>query len=279
MNFDVLFEKIGLADAGRESFARIDKLGLDMSRAYEEYNKGNDDFLKLLSELSEKTGETQEELCLYLYIRMLERTLALYCEKGISEDIFYKTMGDFHVLCEELRKTKGIYGLSPAGICRWVRNYLDCKIFRLGRLNFQYALSIYDAEIDGISVKKGDRCISVHIPAEGRLNEAECEAAYAEAREFFKKYFGEERCIFFCYSWLMQPWLCDVLSEDSLIVKFQKAYKNIDFEEDPGDVLKWVFPEELEDPNNYPEDTTIQRETKKRILSGLPIGYGSGIRL
>ena len=44
-------------------------------------------------------------------------------------------------------------------------------------------------------------------------------------------------------------------------------------------VLRFVFPVIRENPEAYPEDTTIRREVKARLIRGEKIGIGYGIRL
>ena len=66
---------------------------------------------------------------------------------------------------------------------------------------------------------------------------------------------------------------------DSRIVRFQSKYKIIDFVDDPGDMLIWVFPKRFENIEDYPEDNTLRRLTKERMRRGGILGYGVGVRL
>ena len=285
MDFDKLFAGIGLADIGIKSFYELHMRSSDnafaesFTRACEVFDGGDIPFGEYIAEFAERENVPVEVLNLYIYMRMCERSVAIYEEKGIDIEIFYATMKEVVERCWLNFDETGIYGIPQEIYRRWFRRYIGCTIFRLGRLNFDIAKSIYDTEIEGIKVCKDDPCISVHIPGGSRLDEDECEAAYDQARWFFKKYFNMNPPVFFCYSWLIQPWLAEVLPEQSLISRFQGRYKIIDFVDDPGDVLRWVFPERCENPKDYPENTTIQRAVKERILRGDIIGYGSGVRL
>lgn len=285
MGFNDFFDKANISEEGKAAFLAIHKMSVDekFAKLYleslMEFKKGDAAFGEHLPKFAEEVGLSQEELNFYLYVRISKLALEEYRERGIDEKIFYDSIStDFVPSCKAYCKKYGVYGIAKTAR-RWIGLVFAGKIFNLGSLRFQIAPSRYDAEIDGVSIKKGEPCISVHISREKGLDEERCEASYAEAREFFAKHFGMKPPVFFCYSWLMQPWLVDVVGEDSNIAKFQKKYRNIDFVEDPGDVLMWVFPEKCERIEDYPEDTKIQRATKERMLRGEIIGYGSGVRL
>ena len=85
--------------------------------------------------------------------------------------------------------------------------------------------------------------------------------------------------MFFCLSWLVQPWLAEVLPADSRIVRFQKGYQIIDIVEDPGDMLIWFFSRRFDNIEDYPEDNTLRRLTKERLRRGDTLGYGVGVKL
>ena len=285
MDFERLFDSIGLEPIGKDNFFTLharcseDRFGTFVIRALIEYEKGDTEFGDCITEFAEREEISVEVLNLYLYIRLVEKTLEEYHTRGMDEEILYATLKDIPEKCLENFNKTGIYGIPQNIYRRWFRRYFGCEIFRLGRLQFQIVDSIYDVEADNITVSKGDTVLSVHIPAGGRLNEEDCEASYSLAREFFKKHFDMETPVFFCYSWLLQPWLSEALPEESLIIRFQSKYKIIDFVNDPGDMLLWVFPQLCEKIEDYPEDTTLRRATKERLIRGDIIGYGSGVRL
>jgi len=285
MDFERLFDSIGLEPIGKENFFELhtrcteEDFDAAVAQAFVEYEKGDAEFDEYITAFAEREEISVEVLNLYLYIRLVEKTLEEYRARGIDEEILYATLKDIPEKCLENFNKTGIYGIPQKIYRRWFRRYIGCEIFRLGRLQFQIVNSIYDTEMDNISVSKGDTVLSVHIPAGGRLNEEDCEASYSLAREFFKKHFDMETPVFFCYSWLLQPWLSEVLPEESLIIRFQSKYKIIDFVNDPGDMLLWVFPQSCENIKDYPEDTTLRRATKERLIRGDIIGYGSGMRL
>ncbi len=284
MNYNELFDRLGLGADAEAMFKSIDaktskpEFSYALQKSFIAFGAGDAEFGEYMAHFAESFGITPEELTFYVYMRLAMRAVDEYAERAIETDIFFNTMkSDFIPTVNAYFKKRGKYGIASAAR-RWIGYPLALKIFNLGILRFQIAPSRYDVKIGEVEIKKGEPCISVHIK-KGNFDEAECEAAYAVAREFFAKHFDMMTPVFFCYSWLMQPWLLDVLPKDSKIAKFQRKYRNIDFVEDPGDVLRWVFPTVCENPADYPEDTTVQRATKARILSGEIIGYGAGVRL
>jgi len=284
MDFEHLFDLIGLAREGRALFAqfhaRREELDFANSIAagFEAYHEGDPAFGSFLEAFSAQEHYPAEVLNLYFYLLLAERTFEAYTRRGIDPEVFGATLGDISIYCALNKKENGVYGIPQRIYRRWLRRYFECRIYQLGRLRFELAPSIYDTQIEDVSVSKGDTILSVHIPG-GDLSDALCEDSYTAARAFFKKHYGMERPVFFCYSWLIQPWLAEVLPRDSRIVRFQSHYKVIDFVDDPGDMLLWVFPKNCENSEDYPEETALRRLTKERVRRGDIIGYGSGVRL
>lgn len=287
MDFELLFDRIDFAEIGRDSFRQIHRRTADAGFAERfrcalaEYEKGDAEFAAYLEDFAQQEQLPAEILNMYIYIRKCEQALVQFRERGIADDIFYASASAFTVCGQWLLEREGIYGISRWPHRAWMRHFFNIEIFRLGRLEFEYMHSEYDAEINGLTLRKGDPCIGVHIPR-GKLNTQECEDAYGLAREFFKKHYGMDVCIFFCVSWLLHPWLSEELGPNSGIVDFQKRFQLLGRHEGPENMrqmLQWIFLHPNEDPANYPEDTSLQRAAKRRLKNGLPLGEASGIRL
>ena len=104
----------------------------------------------------------------------------------------------------------------------------------------------------------------------------ECDAAYATAREFFKKYFQLDPVIFYCGSWLLHPWMQDVLPETSRIIKFQKRFQLVDIVQDETVIRNWLFDHSDAPYDELPVKTSLHKEAVRRLKNGLPIGYARG---
>lgn len=288
MDFEKLFQEIGLAEEGIETFYTIHKRSQDpvfeaaMEKAYAAFDESDEAFAAYLDTFAAQEDLAVEVLNLYIYLRLCERTLAIYRQRGIEDAVFYETAQDITLSCRYLVERTGVYGISVRPHRNWLRHFFNIEIFRFGRLQFELISSKWDVEIAGHQVHIGDTILSTHIPRYAKFSDALCEESYARAREFFKKHFGIKTCVFFCASWLLHPWLSEALTSDSSIVKFQSKYTIIELREDPGEVgamIRNIFLSECDNIDDYPEDTSLQRIVKEKLRRGDPMGAAAGIRL
>ncbi len=285
MDFEQIFDGIGLEQEGRESFwklhARRDEpdFAAAIAEGFRIFEEGDPAFGSFLEGFATREQLPAEVLNLYFYLLKAAKTYGVYTEKGIDPEVFNNTLGDIAIYCKMNREQLGVYGIPQRIYRRWLRRYFECRIYQLGHLRFELIPCTYEAVIGDLSVSKGNRVLSVHIPGGKPLEEDACESAYAQARVFFRKHYAMETPVFYCASWLLQPWLPDALPETSRIVKFQSKYQILDFVDDPEDVTLWVFPQKCENIEDYPEDTIVRRTVKNRLRRGEVIGYGAGVRL
>lgn len=206
---------------------------------------------------------------LYYYCRMACEVYEQYCEKGIKENIYWDTFRDITFWCENCLKEFGEYGIDQYD---WFFRHIEMKIFRFGRLEFEMMSSEWDLEYEGGKIRKGDPVINIHIPQGEKLNISACIKSCRRGREFW----GEEYpCV--CHSWLLYPWLTDVLKPGSNILEFQKLFRivRIDYVEREAE---WrIFTKIQENPKEYHEETSLQRSAKKYLLEGKKLGTGIGI--
>lgn len=256
----------------------------EMALLREKYDAGDEVFTEYLEKFAEKADFPQTTLNLYLYLKLLEDTYKIYEERGIGRDVFIETMKGFSSVCRLPLAAGQGFGLVQPGHRRWMRLLADGELHKLGRLQFQLSVAPKDIETSEISIKEGERCLNVHIPRYEPFEDELCEESFARAREFFAKYYGMEKPVFLCSSWMLYPWLSEVLSENSNLVKFQKRFEIIDVSEnDAGD--KWIFgsgsffEREFRSVEEYPENTSLRRVAKERLLSGKKLGAALGARL
>ena len=183
-------KNIGMYEEAVQDLLRVMK-SYDMSR-YE------DVFQKMLSRATmyEAAEELHEKVepekdggyrCLLLYLAATGYTHERYRELGISDDVFYNTMDAFREYVNTYKEANGTYGFA---VTTWPVRHINCVLFQLGRLGFE--MYDYDEDVyeDGVCIiRKGGPTISVHIPANGKLNHDKVLEAYAAARVFFKTYF------------------------------------------------------------------------------------------
>ena len=111
-----------------------------------------------------------------------------YTELGISDEIYYDTMSDIRIWCEN----NGNKGLKNYG---WLQNHVKTELFRLGRLQFQlYECKNRTLLYNKLPFSYGEKLIYVHIPQGEKLNYDECVNSFRTAGEFFRKYFRSKLC-------------------------------------------------------------------------------------
>lgn len=199
--------------------------------------------------LQEKNAKEQ---FLWYYIKFACETYDKYMEKGIDEKIFWDTFYDITIWSDHCYVEHGVYGIP---VHEWLGGFFDMKIFRLGRLEFEYY----------------DEFIHVHIPAGEPLIWAECEKSFEAAYEWF----GKEKD-YVCHSWLLSPDLKNILPESSNIIQFQNHFdvKKTDYEERQAE--ERIFGHVLQTVADYPEKTTLQKKAKAYLLAGNSFANGYG---
>ena len=278
------FKRIDLAREGCDTFYDLYKrmassdFEKGVGRAREALYISDKAFGEEISAFAECEKIRVEELNLFLFIYFAFDTLEEYIKRGICDDIFYATFLDITIVCRVCMQKNGIYGIPQDVYREWLRELLLCKIYRLGRLEFEISESKYDLPEYGIKV--GDACIYTHIPRYEPLELEACEASYDAARSFFRVFYGIEHCVFFCDSWLLHPWLREDLPANSRIRMFSEKYSLLEVNESREAVLNWVFPfmEHLS-ISELPQDTYLRRAAVKRMMNGKPIGEAVGVRL
>ncbi|MBE6941289.1 MAG: hypothetical protein E7455_03250 [Ruminococcaceae bacterium] len=278
MYYTNLFDQIELCQEGRDLFNRLHSRNIDENAAYAAYQEGDEAFVAYLDTFAAEQNVDVSEANLYLYLLFSKRTYAYYKSKGIDDSVFFTSMKVLAWDCNICYEKTGFYGIRQVTYRAWFRRVINGTIFRLGRLEFEIFNSIYDFDLDGHHISKGDTCIYVHIPGGTPLNYEECEAAYDIARKFFKEHFRFDPVIFYCGSWLLHPWLAEVLPATSRIVIFQSQFQLADVVEDETTVRNWLFDHSDAPFEDLPENTSLQKIGKQRFLNGQPMGYGRGYR-
>lgn len=185
-----------------------------------------------------------------------------YAKKGIREDIFIDTFGCFSRFVREHKVSYGRYGFDRDF---WTPRQLSMVLFRIGTLEYE----LYE--------EYGKELISIHIPSDAQLTEANCRKSYLWSKEFFAQYFPDfhyEKYV--CESWLLSPYLREILPEYSRIIRFQDSFviERVDLR--ARDYMEWVFKNRNLSIDEVPQDTSLQRKMKEYIKNGGVIGNGAG---
>ena len=150
-----------------------------------------------------------------------------YSNEGIPERVLLDTLKDVVIWSDTFYNYSGYLGLEET---HWLVRHFDFKIFRLGRLQFEFGKS--ECTDQEVGVTEGENVLNIHIPKGNSLTEERCDASFALANEFFAKFFPDYKYNFYvCYSWLLDKTLNRFLPEESNIIKFGNRFKILKEEE------------------------------------------------
>ena len=198
----------------------------------------------------------KEQLILYLYAKFAVDLYPSYKNAGISDRIYFDTFSDFTIWFSHFIKKNRVVCLREEA---WLNLHLKMKLFRLGRLQFEK--------------DEMNHSIHVHIPEGKSLNPEACDISLRQAKTFFDGAYT----VFDCESWLLSPFLSELLDENSNIIQFQKRFHIIRVNKDIRQAEERVFGEVLEDKHLYTEKTTLQKNLKRYLLNGNNPGIGYGV--
>ncbi len=118
-------------------------------------------------------------------------------------------------------------------------------------------------------LEKGDDCISFHIPTGADFTSQNLDKAFKEGIAAVRKYYPEKniRCVT-CASWLVSPQLWEIMKPTSNIVAFGKRFTPLPQVNSADSVFTTVFPKPVDNYNDLPEETSLQRSMKKLYLDG-----------
>lgn len=263
MNTD-LIEKINLSEGLKEKLLALYQSDEKQIKKLADKCKKNGNFNCLAS----KNDIVRLAVCL----EYAEFTKDEYRKKDIPLSVFYDTMGDIKIWCEN-NHNKGLKNY------RWIENHLKCNLFRIGRLQFQmFRCNMKTLSYTHLPFNFNDQMIYVHIPQGEKLIYSDCIEAINRAKEFFDKYFNDfEYEFFFCESWLLYDENWQFMQPSSNILQFQTLFDIVYSSDDDAQAIERIFGRRHIIKSLYPENTTLQKSAKEHILKGNKLGIGIGI--
>lgn len=198
----------------------------------------------------------------------------------IDDVYFYEAMKDFSYKARECKNVYGVCGL----FVNWFFLFFELKEVSLGRLQYEVTEFGYDEYVyENVSLKKGDRVYSCHIPSSGKLTYEMCMDSFQKAYDFFKPHISGDIIPIICRSWLLyKPYNDNVFPENSNLKRFAGLFDITDVISS-GNVFNdgWrVFDKMYEGTAKHlPSDNTLRRNFINYINSGGDFGCGYGIIL
>jgi len=227
--------------------------------AFQDYAAGEDDLVLLR-----------------LYLEWMSDTKAKYEALNIPAKYFRDSMRDIPIWCDDYLQKHQSPGFKEWA---WVGRSLRMEVIRIGRLQFEPSQLLEAVSLDDCVFPVGTPVLEVHIPAGEPLDIADVQASFALAPLFFKTYFGAEYSLFHCHSWLLSPSLKELLPEQSRIIHFQNLFTIYHSDNEERQAEDRIFGFLSDDPNAYPESTSLQKAFKQYMLSGKTVMMGAGVRI
>lgn len=256
MNIATLCDKIELQPQIKQSvlsfvenqdFQKIDEVQKD----YFVYDK----MKEALNKTRELLGEDLDGI--KILSCMLKASLdayEVYKEKGISEEIFFATMKCFTRFIDETHRMTGELSFDRWW---WTTRQVGCHLFRIGELEYE------------IKPVDDDVVISLHIPSDADFSPTAVDKSLEEAHKFFVKYYPKLLGVkYICHSWLLDKQLQSMLKSDSNIVSFQNRFELVDEGEADTEFIEWLYNTKSTDYSTLPENSYLQINVKKHLLSG-----------
>ena len=261
MNIETLCQKINLQEEVKERVFNFAKnfdftLVSNLLDTFKDYDKMSDSLIKLKGILGDDPDGIKILTCM---LKASSDAYAIYQSKGISDDIYIATMKCYSRFINETYIMSGKLCFDRYW---WTTRQAGCHLFRIGELEYEI---------------KPDKKIDIHIPSDALFTPEKVDKSLEMAKKFFNKYYPELINLeFYCHSWLLDQQLEIMLDKDSNIISFQKRFDILDDGEPDQSVIQWVFHTVSTDYQSLPENTTLQRNMKKHLISGGVIRSTSG---
>ncbi len=258
-----------------------DKAGLNrdlcnnVCRCYEKYSAKIDKTAEKFYSGNNRCMQNKSDLMrLACILKAFEYTHKDYVLKGIPDAVFFDTISDVGIWCDE-NGNKGVKNYS------WLKNHVRFELFKLGRLQFQLFPSrsaVFD--YSKLPFSRGDNLIYVHIPKSGKLDVGECQKSLDYARRFFAEFFPNyDYDYFICESWLLFADNSKFMKKSANIMQFANLFEYGYSVYDETQAFERIFGASSPIRSkrkiaSLPQNTSLQKHAVKFKLSGGNFGEG-----
>ncbi len=207
-----------------------------------------------------------------------ERLYPRFLAHGWPEAVFYDTMED---LIYKLRECLTVKGVAGTFVEWWYTIFFRLELVKLGRLEYQIASAGTDYEKDGVTVRKEDKVLSIHIPSAGPLTPELVTESYRMAYDFFPEYRNNGALPVKCSSWLLYPANREIFPDCRNMIAFLGGFDIYSSAETERFNDAWrVFGAKADlPPEELPRDTALRRAIADHLQRGGKMGVGNGFRL
>ena len=197
-----------------------------------------------------------------------------YVQKGMPDGCFDGFLKDIKIKwaeCVAVHKMDGVF------VAEWFNRFVDGTRHTFGRLQFEPMFIAGSYEVCGRTLNEGDLAINIHIPGGSKLTKQDCIDSFLKAAEYYAPFFKDKTVIFHCDSWLLYPGHKEFLPENSALLMFADFFNIVSTNDYRGNLWRIFGREDCEENiASLPEDTSLQRAYKKRLLENGEIGGARG---
>ena len=256
MNITNLCDKINLQPEIKSCVIEFAN-GFDFSivanqlRDFQNYEKMSKALAEIQTILREDTDNIKILACM---LKASADVFEIYKSKGISDEIYFDTMKCYTRFIDE---TYNMTGKLYFDRYWWTTRQAGCHLFRIGEL--EYEMKHIEENI----------VIGIHIPSDVDFSPSAIDDSLASAKHFFATYYSElSNAEYRCHSWLLDRQLKEMLNDNSNILSFQNRFEIFDEGEIGTEFIDWLYNTRTTDYDNLFENTSLQRNMKKHLLSG-----------
>lgn len=215
------------------------------------YEKMNEARLELQTILGDDEDNIKILTCM---LKASADAYAIYKTKGISDKIYFDTMKCYPRFIDETYKMTGKLYFDRYW---WTTRQAGCHLFRIGEL--EYEMKHIEDKI----------VIGIHIPSDADFSPSTIDKSLINAKKLFTEYYPNlANAEYRCHSWLLDSQLKDMIRQNSNIISFQNRFEIFDEGEIGTDFIEWLYNTESTDYSALPENTALQRNMKRHLLSG-----------
>lgn len=261
------FSALASDEVSLENFRRCRKLYMNTTQSFA-------CVAPCLMRVSKRLSLRQETVNLLFFLFCTQELHSRYASKALNDTIFYDTMKDLKYKAVECKNVYGVYGTF---VPSWFGGFFGMTRFALGRFQFEVMRYPFRSRsFGGVTVKRFSKVINLHIPSSGPLTEEMRDDAYRKAHQFYSYIFCGEPTVFVCLSWLLYRGNSEIFPEGSNLLDFMRDFEIVHSVSMPKFNDAWrVFGSDYKKPTaQLPENTSLQRAFKQRLLDKKPTGMG-----
>lgn len=221
------------------------------------------------AEIEKEDILNNNEMMIMLFLVMILEERAYGAWKRFPEEVYLDTISDFTSFVKFYKEATGEEGYGKSN---WPIHYANARVFRLGELEYE------------LEETEGKREVAMHIPEGAHLTPDAVADSLKKEKAFMREYFPEWADLpHTCESWMLSPVLKEMLPETSRILWFQSLFDIQKFDPEVRLYLQFLFRLEYFqwydgiDLHTLKEDTSLQRNMKKYVLSGGKPGAAYGV--